>query len=104
MEFRFILINSTGYQWIIKNTFSNSLNWIPSWLHQLQVYAAKYQHMLWNQLSTLLQSPTPENLEVAMQLAEEGKITTKVQLQATCDAIDTNARAVANVISARRCI
>ncbi|RXM30485.1 Lamina-associated polypeptide 2, isoform alpha [Acipenser ruthenus] len=69
-----------------------------------QVYAAKYQHKLWGQLSAALQTPTPENIELAMHLAEEGKNVSKMQLQAACDAIDTNARAVASAVATRRCI
>ncbi|RXN00240.1 Histone deacetylase 5 [Acipenser ruthenus] len=66
-----------------------------------QIHAAKYQHILWSQLSDAPQTPTPESVEMAMQLAKDGKNTAKIQLQAAWDNIDTNARAVANVISAR---
>ncbi|MGH0157335.1 UNVERIFIED_CONTAM: hypothetical protein FKN15_033596 [Acipenser sinensis] len=70
-------------------------------INNYQIHVAKYQHILWSQLSDALQTTTPESVEMAMQLAEEGKNAAKIQL---CDNIDTNARAVANVISARRCL
>ncbi|MGH0170988.1 UNVERIFIED_CONTAM: hypothetical protein FKN15_060080 [Acipenser sinensis] len=67
-----------------------------------KVYATKYQHKLWRQLSAALQIPSLENIEPTVQLAEEGKNVAKIQLQAACDTI--NARAVANVVAARRCL
>ncbi|MGH0120960.1 UNVERIFIED_CONTAM: hypothetical protein FKN15_070152 [Acipenser sinensis] len=63
-----------------------------------QTYAAKYQHKLWGQLSAALQTPNPENIELAMQL-EEDKNVSKTHLQAGCDAIDTNARAVQTCVT-----
>ncbi|RXM35220.1 Heat shock factor 2-binding protein, partial [Acipenser ruthenus] len=66
-----------------------------------QIHAAKYQHKLWSQMSAPLQAPTPEHVELAMQLALEGKNTAKIQLQAACDSIYNNARAVASVVSVR---
>lgn len=48
--------------------------------------------MLWSQLSAALQTPTSEKVELAMQLTEEGKYVTKIQLQAAHYTIDTNIR------------
>ncbi|MBN3270486.1 SNX13 protein, partial [Polyodon spathula] len=69
-----------------------------------QVHAAKYQHKLWNQVPASLQTPTLESIELAMQLGEEGKNAAKINLQTACESIDSNARAVANVVSARWCL
>ncbi|MBN3280720.1 FIGL1 protein, partial [Polyodon spathula] len=45
---------------------------------------------------------TQESVEMAMQLAEGGKKTSKLQLQAACDNINTNTRAVVNVILCKK--
>ncbi|MGH0135853.1 UNVERIFIED_CONTAM: hypothetical protein FKN15_023391, partial [Acipenser sinensis] len=61
-------------------------------------------HRLWNLLSATLQTPIQENIELARQLAEEGKNVSKTQFQAGFDVIHTNARAVASEVAAQRCL
>ncbi|MGH0162751.1 UNVERIFIED_CONTAM: hypothetical protein FKN15_064567, partial [Acipenser sinensis] len=73
-------------------------------INNYQIHAAKYQHKLWSQVSASLQTPTPENIKLAMQLAENRINAAKIQLQAAYDGIDNNAKAVASAVSARQCL
>ncbi|RXM96055.1 hypothetical protein EOD39_16161 [Acipenser ruthenus] len=67
----------------IKNDYSAAT--ASMGINNYQMHAAKHQHIVWSQLYDSLQTPTPESVEMAMQLAAEDKNAAKIQLQAACN-------------------